>query len=502
VAIEREIKLTADADLTLPDLTQTLAGVAVGSVSRVQLDAIYYDTPTLSMARWGVTLRSRTGEPGPIWTLKVASNAKSPGLSRHEYLFDEPLGPVPVGARQAARALTRSQALAPVVRLHTDRTQFTLHLDGRPLVKVCDDVVTAHDGPEDVGAFREIELELASDDVDLKAVKAVSACLRAAGCRADDPMPKAVRALGPRALGPPDVEVIAIGKRATTKALVRHVIGKSVAQLIDGHAGVWMGDDPEDLHVFRVAARRLRSDLHTFSPLLDHNWTGWLRDELAWLGAEVGMGRDADVLAERLRSQMKRLPREDAESADLLLQRLTDNAGAAREHVVAALSADRYVSLLDALVDAGREPLFAAGEPDLADQPARAVFIDLVRKPWRRLRRDAEALARESPDLAFHAVRIRSKRARYAAEAVAPVYGRAARRFAEAVAEVQTVLGDHQDTAVAEAWLRDAAKGVPSARLVIGELVAIERLERARLRKQFKSVWRKAKRRKLRTWLD
>jgi hypothetical protein len=33
-------------------------------------------------------------------------------------------------------------------------------------------------------------------------------------------------------------------------------------------------------------------------------------------------------------------------------------------------------------------------------------------------------------------------------------------------------------------------------------LVAIERLERLRLRKKFKSVWKKASRRRLRTWFD
>jgi CHAD domain-containing protein len=113
-----------------------------------------------------------------------------------------------------------------------------------------------------------------------------------------------------------------------------------------------------------------------------------------------------------------------------------------------------------------------------------------------------KVLTAESPDAAFHAVRISSKRARYAAEAVAPLFGRDSRRFADAMAEVQSVLGDHQDTAVAEQWLRDAAKDVPSARLVIGELVAIERLERLRLRKKFKSVWKKASRRRLRTWFD
>ncbi len=505
MAIEREIKLTADVDLVLPDLADALPGVVVGPVSHVRLSAVYYDTPSLSMARSGVTLRARTGEPGPIWTLKISSarSGDEPGLSRHEYEFDEPLGPVPLAARQAARAYVRSQRLDPVLRLHTQRSQFSLEFDGKPLATVCDDLVESDGGTEPIVSFREIEVELAQGRVNRKAVEAIRSRLRDAGCRDDEaPVPKAVRALGPRALQPPDVSITPIDRRATVSTLVRYVIAKSVAPLIEHHAGVWIGEDPEELHQFRVAARRLRSDLRTFAPLLDQKWTAWLRDELAWLGGEVGMGRDTDVMTERLISQMAKLPSDDAESVDRLLQRLADTAVEARQHVVEALSSDRFVVLLDALVEAAREPRFATDSPGLADQAAKPVVLALVEKPWRRLSRAVHALQPDSPDAAFHAVRIRSKRVRYAVEAVAPLYGRDAERFAKRLADVQSVLGDHQDTTVAEAWLRRAAEAIPSVRLVAGELVALERLERAQLREQFMSVWKKASRPKLRTWLD
>jgi CHAD domain-containing protein len=503
MAIEREIKLTAHVDLVLPAFADVLPGLSVGPVSTVQLSAVYYDTPALSLARSGVTLRARTGEPGPIWTLKVAGPGGGPGLSRHEYLFDEPLGPVPLAARQAARAYVRSQRLDPVVQLHTQRSQFSLEFDGKALATVCDDLVVSDGGTEPIASFREIEVELAQGRVNRKAVEAIRSRLREAGCRDDEaPVPKAVRALGPRAFEPPDVVVAPIDKRATVRTLIRHVIGKSVALLIERQAGVWIGDDPEELHQFRVAARRLRSDLRTFAPLLDHGWTIWLRAELAWLGGEVGMGRDTDVMTERLLTRITRLPSEDAQPVGRLIQRLADSAVDARQHVVEALSSDRLVVLLDALVEAAREPRFAAGIPGVADQAAKPLVVDLVEKPWRRLSRAVDALQPDSPDAAFHAVRIRSKRARYAVEAVAPVCGRDARRLAKRIAAVQTVLGDHQDTAVAEAWLRHAAKEVPSLRLVAGELVALERVDRERLRVEFEPVWKKASKPKLSAWLD
>lgn len=502
MAVEREIKMMADVDLVLPDLTDAWPGLCVGPVSEVDLVAVYYDTPTLSMARSGVTLRSRTGEPGAIWTLKVSSPGQGSDLSRHEYLFDEPVGPIPLAARNTARAYVRSQRLDPVARLHTHRSQFSLAIDGKPLATMCDDRVVSDGGTEPFASFREIEVELAQGRVDRKAVEQIRARLRAAGCRDDEaPVPKAVRALGARALEPPDVDLAPIGKRSTVEALLRQVIGRSVEQIIDRQASVWVGDDPEELHLFRVAARRLRSDLRTFAPLLDNGWTEWLRDELAWLGGEVGRGRDLDVMTERLISQMAKLPHDDARSIDRLLQRLAETAADARRHVVDALSSDRFVELLDALVDAAREPQFAADSFELAERAAKPLVLELVDKPWRRLIRAVDQLRPGSPDAAFHGVRIRAKLLRYAVEAVAPLYGHDAMRLAKRIAAVQSVLGLHQDTTVAEAWLREAAEVVPSVRLVAGELVALERVEREDLRRQFKTIWKKASKPKLRSWM-
>jgi hypothetical protein len=51
-------------------------------------------------------------------------------------------------------------------------------------------------------------------------------------------------------------------------------------------------------------------------------------------------------------------------------------------------------------------------------------------------------------------------------------------------------------------WLRDAAKAIPSTRVVVGQLISQERSDRARLRKRFGRVWKKTSRPKLRKWLS
>ena len=82
----------------------------------------------------------------------------------------------------------------------------------------------------------------------------------------------------------------------------------------------------------------------------------------------------------------------------------------------------------------------------------------------------------------LHAVRIKAKRCRYASEAVAPAVGKKAARLASAVADVQSLLGDHHDAHVAEEWLRDKVAGADVAHgVAAGELIALQRLEAAEL---------------------
>jgi 8-oxo-dGTP pyrophosphatase MutT (NUDIX family) len=112
-----------------------------------------------------------------------------------------------------------------------------------------------------------------------------------------------------------------------------------------------------------------------------------------------------------------------------------------------------------------------------AELPAKDVLPGLVRQPLRALTRQVKALGDGGSEDELHQVRIRAKRARYAAEAVAPVLGKRARAVARAAASLQETLGEHQDAIVAERWLRawvQGSRSVPAA-FTAGELAGLER---------------------------
>jgi CHAD domain-containing protein len=252
------------------------------------------------------------------------------------------------------------------------------------------------------------------------------------------------------------------------------------------------------VHQARVATRRLRSDLRTFRDFLDPVWNAALRDELQWLGAELGTVRDGDVLVERLHEHAARLPDTEHLAVERVISRRTAERDDAHRELLDAYRSARYVELLDRLVTAAREPMFT----EAATASAEAALPDVVRKPWRHLRNAVGDLGDDPPDEALHDVRKRAKRCRYAAEAVAPVVGKRARDFAKAVAGVQEVLGEHQDAVVARAWLgKAAADASASEAYAAGMLAGVELAAAATSRDAFPAAWKAASKKSLRGWL-
>jgi CHAD domain-containing protein len=254
--------------------------------------------------------------------------------------------------------------------------------------------------------------------------------------------------------------------------------------------------DPEAVHQARVATRKLRSHLRTFGPLLDVEWTDPLRTELGWLGLALGAVRDREVLLDRLRDRAKGLPAHDQRAAESLLSVLGKEIADLRKKLIVDLDSARYIELLDRLVDAAASPMTV---PD-ADLAAIGVLPLLATGPWRRLRSAVRQLPDNATDPELHRIRILAKRARYAAEAVAPVAGPVAASFARAAAKLQTVLGEHQDSVTAQAWLRSANISGRRA-FAAGELIAMEHVAAAKSRSAWPKAWDALDRKRLRTWM-
>ncbi|MDQ1724921.1 MAG: hypothetical protein QOG52_1949 [Frankiaceae bacterium] len=424
------------------------------------LEARYVDTTDLRLARQGVTLRYRTGEGNDGWDLKVPLGPRDDGV-RDELHVAGPPGEPPAQLLRVVSAYLRGDPVGHVAALRTSRSlQRLLDADGNVLAELVDDTVEVVDGDVVTARFREIEVEDKGGGPAVLA--AMGKRLRAAGAVQGRFEPKLVRALGPLATAPADPPPPP--ERMTGKVTVREVVTAylriHVRALLDADVARRL-DRPEAVHEARVAARRLRSTVRTFSSVLVPETTEALAEELAWFAGELGSERDTEVLLERLRASLPELPEQHRAAAAGYLDRwAAEKAPAAGGPDV--LDSPRYAALVCELVSLATAPPFT-GPADASATKALPAALRPVVDTFRNRMRKATATGSVEED--YHRARIAGKRLRYAAETTAPVYGKAARRYADSVALLQDELGSYHDGTVAIATLlaRAEAKRVPAA---------------------------------------
>ncbi|HEU5307913.1 MAG TPA: CYTH and CHAD domain-containing protein [Acidimicrobiia bacterium] len=491
---ERELKFLVDADFDLGAAGALGPGLTIEPAGTKRQHATYYDTADHRLTRAGASLRFRDDDG---WTVKLPGTADV-ALVRSELHVDGGPGDPPDAARDLVAALARRSPLQFAAHVDTERRRFWLRDDdGDAVAEISDDDVSTRNADRTTKEFRELEVEFV-ESASEQLVDAVARHLHDAGAGEPQHLSKVARALGPRALDAPDLVPPAdLDFASTPTDVLRAALSRSTARLLAHDPGVRLGGDDEDVHQARVATRRMRSDLRTFRRALDTGWDESLREDLEWLGDLLGAVRDADVLLARLQGRVDDLPDTDHAAGDRLLDVLRAERATARDELLAGMRSDRYLDLIERLLAASRAVPVSADGADFELE-----LGDLAAKPWKKLRRAVHDLDDDPPDPALHAVRIRAKRARYAAEAVASALGKEAKQFAVAVADLQDLLGEHQDAVVAGRWLREhVPAGDGGAAFVAGQLVLVEADAADRSRDEWPAAWAAAKHPKLRRWM-
>jgi CHAD domain-containing protein len=252
---------------------------------------------------------------------------------------------------------------------------------------------------------------------------------------------------------PPEFSVPAPPEPADAGQIVRAIVANSALKLLRSLPQVHDDANAEAVHRTRVAARRLRSELRTFGSLLDHGGCDGLRRDLQWLASELGRVRDLDVLEKTVLASSARHPEIPAVAVAEILSALDLERSDTRRVMRRQLASERAARLREQL-----EELARYEQPQLTPAlPAAERVIAHVRKPWRRLQRAVADLPAEPTPAQLHRVRIKTKRVRYAAEALAPIIGNKTKKFAAAATALQDLLGEFNDAWVAVRWLEDVA---------------------------------------------
>ena len=446
---EYERKLDAPEGFELPDLGGEPLEPRV-------FTSIYHDTADRSLARAGITLRRRTERGRSLWQLKLPA-----GDARLE--LEEAGGPAgaPKSLAQLLVAHLRHGPVAPVAELRTRRHGALVASNGSTAEVTIDDV-SVMDALRVVEEFVEVEVELKEGKP--KQLAVIAGELEKAGAKPSNGTPKVFRVLRlPAVDEAPKTPLESL--RLRLRAQLREMLAQD--------PGTRLGRDPESLHDMRVAVRRSRALLRAGQPLYTNDVTGFT-EELRWVGEKLGAVRDLDVLLERLRAETDDLEPDDRNGSRALLRALERRRTSARTALLKALGSDRYFALLDR---------FAADVDALVPSGDDATLDDLANRELKKLRRDVRATNDDPADDELHALRKRGKRVRYAYELA---------DRSKAVKEAksfQDVLGEHQDSVVAETTLRELASAAPERAIVAGRLIERERARRAEARSSWRKAW-------------
>lgn len=520
--VEREIKLDVPEGVELPAL-EGLPGVASVQSKVVDLEAVYFDTADLRLLRNRTTLRRRAGGSDEGWHLK----RPLPGGDRSETHL--PLGrstrTVPAELRRQVQVHVRTGTLVPVATLRTRRGVHRLLTDdGTVLAEVADDAVDgivgsaartrgaadaggpAEDARPGAGtAWREWEVELVDgDDALLEAARERLLSAGAVPAGHASKVGRLLRSAMPEVAEPPAEPRSGLPEGTAGDVVWRHLAEQVAAlQALDPQV---RADEPDAVHRMRVAARRLRSVLKTYRSVLARATTDPVREALDALGEPLGRARDAEVLAARLGGLLAE--QDPALVLGPVERRLQDRARQehreAQDAVVRYLAGEPYLRLLDDLDALVMAPPWRPK----ARRKAAKVLPRAVARVWRdavgRVRGVEEAADDGARDLALHEARKGVRRVRYAAELAVPALGGRVRRFAGRVEDVQDALGEHQDSVVARAALRELGVEAHLAGengFTWGLLHGLERHRAADARAAFRRTWRKATRRRRTAWL-
>lgn len=472
--METEIKLLArPEDLEALLHSATLQRYATTAPVEHLLTDTYFDTPERTIKNHHAALRLRKTGDHVFQTLKVDADGNGALHQRQEY--ETPVrGERPsfsslrklagrkgkLGALLHSRTLKRR--LAPIFSTRIKRTVFPLTLPQGDVVECAIDVgeITGNGAAVSVC---EVELELKSGD----AAHLFDLALELSG---DVPLAAGTASKGERGYALLE-KTDAVAIKATPVLLKKHmtvehafteILGNCIGQ-IDANATGVARSDSEALHQMRVGLRRFRSALHLLDGLVA--MPDALQAETDWLGNELGVARDWDVLAHATLGELSQSCPAVPQLAQVT-QAAMNESEQARQRAATAVTSPRYARLTLLLtqwrLSASWRDLADASTLARLDAPVIGFARQALAASHKRLLKRGHQLNGASPE-ARHRIRIAAKKARYASEFFQSLFNTGeVRAFVKRLSGLQDGFGRLNDVAVADRLLTTLREKQPA----------------------------------------
>ena len=507
--IEIELKLEVRDPAAARRLLETeeLAGLtAVGPTERIDVEDRYLDTADRALEHAGRVARLRLIDGATRVTVKSLASPVLGAVHRREEVEGPALQALtpadwpPSDARSIVLELAGDAPLEELVTLR-QRRRVRRYADAAAVIELSlDRVAVVRDGRV-VSRFVELEAELRSgDEARLAALNERLAPDPSFAPSRQSKLERGIAAAerAARETARPRLSVgrtPGVGATDTLAEAGRKVMAFHFERLLAREAGTREGADPEELHLMRVATRRLRAAWRVFGAAFDAARVRRLKRPLRDIATALGGVRDLDVLLDAVRSYRSTLPEADATAFTPLVSELERRRELARLDLQERLDDPAFgrwlTNSVTFLSTPGRG--IRQGAPNEA-QRVRELAPPAIWAAYGRVLA-YEGIERWADVPTLHALRIEGKRLRYSLEFVREALGVGANPLIERVTTLQDHLGWLHDADVAASVARDylgahAAGLRAEERAAIGAFVETRERELRRLRRSVGRPWR------------
>lgn len=452
--METELKFEVDA-AAAKRLSENLELPSEGDLRKLR--SVYYDTPDADLRAQGYALRVRDDGRRRVQTLKHGGDGL--GIHRGEWEVevkgpgpdvgaagDSPLSDV-LGKREAAQ-------LAPAFEVKVERTTRELVVDGGVVEVALDRGMVSAGGSGEAVLELELELKHGSPQALFTLARDLSGVA---------PMSLSFASKAERGYALKDGETLApihavdpaLSRGDDAAGAFKAIAGAALAQIADNARVLRRVRRIEALHQLRVGARRFRSAISLFKPMLADREVEHIKTELKWLTHEMDDARNLDVfISDTFRAAAKR--HGDWIGLAQLGKALLSAQTKAYERAEAAVTSDRFRALLleaAAWIEAGPWSTTRNGAiVALRRRPIGIAAKQILDERRHKILKRGRKLAGLGPH-ARHKLRIQVKKLRYATGFFASLYGgkrgKPHGRFSRVMGDLQDGLGELTDMAAA-----------------------------------------------------
>ncbi|HSB89827.1 MAG TPA: CHAD domain-containing protein [Anaerolineales bacterium] len=459
----------------------------------------YVDTSDWRFHRAGLSVRLRSSNESSEGTIKALEESSDGLRTKTEVRSPLPSSDVESLMQAESRLGTWVRSLAggakpkSLFTLRCQRRPYAIMVDGESVGEVAlDETTLAQPDEMEPPRLRRVGVEVAP--VAVERIRPFVEDLKAA-CRlapaAASTYELGLLTLGLTPSGRPELGDTAVSENPSMGELAYAVLRRTFLAFLEAEPWARIGEDREALHDMRVAARRMRACLSLFEPVFSGRAQA-LRSELRWIGNLLGAVRDHDTQLVWLAGWSETTSPDDRSSLRVLSEVLTSRRERARTRMLRSLDSQRFARLVARLTR-----LLRRGPPKrtpAARASAAAVFPGLIAARYARMKKAGKKLDADSPPEAYHRLRIRCKRLRYAVESARDVYGGPAVGYVQVLARLQDLLGLHQDAHVATSRLqellqREARRLPPRAIFMMGRVSQRYDQQARKLRKRFPKLY-------------